>query len=53
MKDLVDLVKPAEFSDKVISECRSLAPDIYKDLPKDEFIKVMRKTLVAMTENNL
>ena len=53
VKDLVDLVKPAEFPDKVISECRSLAPDIYKDLPKDEFIKVMRKTLIAIAESNL
>ena len=53
VKDLVDLVKPAEFPDKVISECRSLAPDIYKNLPKDEFIKVMRKTLIAIAENNL
>lgn len=53
VKDLVDLLNPAEFSDEIISECRELAPDIYKDLPKDEFVKVMRATLVAMTENNL
>lgn len=53
VKDLVDLLNPAEFSDEIISECRALAPDIYKDLPKDEFVKVMRATLVAMTENNL
>ena len=53
VKDLVDLLKPAEFSDEIISECRALAPDIYKDLPKDEFIKVMRQTLIGMTENNL
>lgn len=53
VKDLVDLLNPTEFSDEIISECRALAPDIYKDLPKDEFVKVMRATLVAMTENNL
>lgn len=53
VKDLVDLLNPAEFSNEIISECRELAPDIYKDLPKDEFVKVMRATLVAMTENNL
>lgn len=53
VKDLVDLLNPTEFSDEVISECRSLAPDIYKDLPKDEFIKVMRETLIAIAENNL
>lgn len=53
VKDLVDLLNPNEFSDEIISECRALAPDIYKDLPKDEFVKVMRTTLIAMTENNL
>ena len=53
VKDLVDLLKPAEFSDEIISECRALAPDIYKDLPKDEFVKVLRQTLIDMTENNI
>ena len=53
VKDLVDLLNHTEFSDEIISECRALAPDIYKDLPRDEFVKVMRTTLIAMTENNL
>lgn len=53
VKDLVDLLNPAEFSDEIISECRALAPDIYKDLPKDEFIKVMQQSLIDMAENNL
>ena len=41
-----------DFSPSLISEARASAPDAYKELSDEEFIKIMRPTLIKMRDTN-